>query len=393
MIRIRGPVSLLIVVGLGLSVATVVGVARYKFLESVLPMELIALFDGMSKMNDAGSQEAEETAKRTFSFGDGAGQYLVDASDGLLAQGPIAAMIGNFPVYIEDVITGYTTGVERDIPAEITTIRPIMGCILTPPLQDTVVGHVTAGSSNVPLALSTYNDTDLAKEVQVFVNVYRESGAANPFIKDGPAYESYDVAVTETRAPVYLVLENRFGNRIWNIHLAPGARIERVVLLGGEQAGIANLDPVVPVEVILNDGLTSCGIQPFYALNAGHLIFQSMANGAMSPEEAEAKLAVIGEKVAAYDIWFRDSFGVSAADSRIGYDQGTISLIGPVPGEADPKAVFALINGSKIRTTQDQFFEIRGQVAEGEDFASRVKAIATAFAFGDLSTLKQGVNF
>ena len=43
--------------------------------------------------------------------------------------------------------------------------------------------------------------------------------------------------------------------------------------------------------------------------------------------------------------------------------------------------------------TQDIYFEIDGQVAEGEDFAGRVKAIATAFAFGDLTTLRQGVSF
>lgn len=379
---VRGPISM-VVVGLISLAGVALVVAGPQAFEKVLPPAAIAFLENYNLGGGMiGGPSGEFPA-----------DFLSDNKDGLEAKGPIAARAGNEPVFIKDVITGYTTRVSRDIPSEITTIRPIMGCILTPPLKDTVVGHVTSGRSDVPLALSTYNDTHLAKEVQVFVNVYRESGVANPFLKDGPAYESYDVAVTETRAPVYLVLENTWGNRIWNIHLAPGARIERVILLGGEQAGIANLDPVVPVEVILDKGLANCGIHPFYPLNSGHLFFQSMANGAMSKDEAEAKLAVIGEQVAAYDIWFRDSFGVSAEDSRIGFDQGSISLIGPVPGETDPKAVFAPINGSKIRTTQDKFFEIKGQVAEGEDFASRVKAIATAFAFGDLSTLKQGVSF
>ena len=34
-----------------------------------------------------------------------------------------------------------------------------------------------------------------------------------------------------------------------------------------------------------------------------------------------------------------------------------------------------------------------GQVAEGQDFAARVRAIATDFAFGNLATLNQGVDF
>ena len=56
-------------------------------------------------------------------------------------------------------------------------------------------------------------------------------------VPEALAYQSYDVAVTEVSAPVYLVLQTGPGNRIWNIHAAPGVRIERVVLLGGDQVG------------------------------------------------------------------------------------------------------------------------------------------------------------
>ena len=43
--------------------------------------------------------------------------------------------------------------------------------------------------------------------------------------------------------------------------------------------------------------------------------------------------------------------------------------------------------------TQDDFFEIKGQIAAGEGFAARVMTIARSFAFGDLATLRQGVKF
>jgi hypothetical protein len=325
--------------------------------------------------------------------GEFASDYLFDNTDGLVARGPIAARVGNEAVFIKDVITGYTTNVGSAIPAEITTIRPILGCTPTPPQPGTAVGHVAAGRSGLTLALSTYNDTHLAAEVQTFVNVYRKTGAASPFIGQGPAYELYDVAVTETREPVYLVLETGSGNRIWNIHQTPGVRIERVVLIGGDQTGVANLDPVIPVEVVLSTGLTECGIQPAYPLNDGHMLFQSLDNGALSDEEAQETLGRIDAAVAAYDDWFRKTFGIGSVDSRIGWDAGTMAVIGPVPGEADPKATYTPVTGAKIRTTQDTFFEIRGQVAEGAGFASRVVAIATAFAYGDLTNLRQGVNF
>jgi hypothetical protein len=346
-----------------------------------------------SEANPESGAKFESADKSGSAPPGGAALHLLDTPDGLRADGSIAAMPGNRPVFIDDVVSDYATRVSDDIPSEITTIRPISGCRLTAPEADTEVGHITAGRSKLELALSTYNDGHLAAAVQTLVNAVRSGSKAVASDIRGPAYEAYDVAVTETRAPVYLVLENSHGNRIWNIHLAPGARIERVVLLGGDHAGVANLDPVVPVEVLLGEALAACGIQPAYRLNSGHLFFQSMNSGAMSKTEAETKLATINDAVAAYDTWFRDTFGVLAEESRAGFDEGTISVVGPVPGEAAPKAVYAPMRGARVRMTQDIFFEIQGQVAKGEDFASRVTAIATAFAFGDLNNLKQGVEF
>ena len=378
----RGSISLVIVSAIVLAgVVFMAPGALYRF----LPEEAADLLDNVSSAASVGSAVPQPD--------DTPADLLDDSPEGLLATGPIAAHAGNQPVFISDVVTGYQTAVSASMPAEITTIRPILGCLLTPPTEGTVVGHATSGQSGLGLALSTYNDAHLAEGLQAFVDDYRATGVASPGNGGAPAYESYDVAITETGAPVYLVLENGLGNRIWNLHLAPGARIERVVLLGGDQAGVANLDPVVPVEVILNDGLAACGIQPAYDLNPGHAFFRSVQSGEMSSDAAETQLAVIRDRAAAYDIWFRDSFGVLAGQSRVGFDKGTLSVIGPLPGAAGQKAVYAAIEGARVRTTQDQYFEIAGQMAEGQDFAARIRDIATDFAFGDLATLRQGVDF
>jgi len=353
--------------------------------EGILPPAVVGLVGDARALVGLGGTDARS--------GNRPEDFLDIDETGFTAVGPIAARAGNQPVFIKEVISGYSTRGSTGMPAEITTLRPIMGCMPTPPISGSVVGHVTAGRSDLPLALLTYNDTHLATAVQRFVDAYRKTGAATDIDLGALTYQSYDVAVTEINAPVYLVLENGTGNRIWNIHLAPGARIERVVLLGGQQAGVANLDPVVPVEVILSDGLAACGIAPGYGLAAGNALIQSLQSGAMSAAEAEAGLLEIGIRASAYDRWFLDSFGTGAEASRAGFDRGTISVVGPVPLEAEPKAVYVQIAGAKLRMTKDKFFEIRGQVGEGEDFASRVRAIATTFAFGDLANLRQGVEF
>lgn len=374
----------MLVFGAILLAALAFAVLHPRTFEAILPDTAITFLEGLT---GPGADGAPRNA------GQSPADYLEDGAEGLLAQGPIAAGPGNSPVFIRDAVTGYSVRLATGVPAEITTIRPILGCRLTPPQSGSIVGHVVAGSSGVATALATYNDTHLAAEVQVFVDHYRRTGMADPAQTPAPAYEAYDVAVTETLAPVYLVLESGTGNRLWNIHLAEGARIERVVLLGADQAGVANLDPVVPVEVLLNGGLRACDIEPAYVLNPGHRLYQDLASGSSTAAEADQRIAAQLDAARRYDTWFHDSFGVKAGESRIGYAAGTISIIGPVPGAGEPKAVSAPILGAKVRMTRDTYLEIAGQVPEGEDFASRVRAIATAFAFGDLTNLRQGARF
>ena len=380
---IRGPITLLIVGAIMLAGFALVALGPQAF-ERYLPERVVAMLDGGFSGTFNGVQRS----------GDTPADFLDDGVDGLEAQGPIAAMAGNRPVFIADVIEGYSTRVGSGIPAEITMIRPISGCRLTAPLQGTTVGHVTSGATGLDLPLLTYDDNDLALAVQDFVNAYRSGGGTGINPPSGLAYEVYDVAVTETRAPVYLVLESTGRNRIWNIHLSPGAQVERVILLGGMHSGVANLDPVVPVEVLPGAAMAACGIEPAYPLNPGHRFFDVLKNGPGTyKEDAEATYQVMQERIAAYNTWFRDTFGVKADETRAGFDDGTLSVVGPQPGAAEPKAVYAPVKGARIRMTQDSYFEIQGQVPEGEDFAGRVKAIATSFAFGDLTTLRQGVNF
>ncbi len=389
----RGPISLVIVGLISLFLVTLVALGPRR-LAGILPEPVIAMLERQPFLPRFGDGGGSFGGGGRLPAGTTPSDLLAADPDGLLAQGPIAALQGNRPVFIDAVIDGYETRIAGAVPAEITTIRPISGCKLTPPQDGTAVGHVTAGESGLALGLLTYNDRTLAAAVQRFVDTYRELGTAQADAGAELAYQAYDVAVTETRRPVYLVLVNGRGNRIWNIHLAPGARVERVVLLGGDQAGVANLDPVVPVEVLPAAGLAACGIVPAYAADTGTDAAGAVAGQAGSAEAgATVDPAAGADRMAAWNTWFRDSFGVRADETRAGFDRGMVSVVGPVPGEADLKAVYAPIQGARIRMTQDTYFEIRGQSGTDDSFAGRVEAIAKTFAFGDLGYLRQGVSF
>lgn len=376
---LRSLVSLVMALGIVLG-AMVYVVRTPDFRDRVLPDSATAFLRETGFLAAVGAPDGDVRIGATPQ------DFLIATSEGLVADGPIAAGGDNQPVFIKDVVSGHSVDPGSDIPAEITTIRPILGCELTRPLQGTVIGHVTSVRSPLTLALTSYSDADLAAAVQDYVDAYRKFGSDAQLPAGGPRYAVHDVAVTETAAPVYLVLENMGGNRIWNIHLAEGARIERVVLLGGSQSGVANLDPVVPVEVILAAGLADCGIDPAYGPDADQ--FPVATTSADTGTDAETL-----QRAKAYDTWFRDSFDVLAGESRRGYAEAVVTLIGPVPATAEERAVYASIKGARVRTTHDQYFEIQGQPTGGKDFAARVLMIATGFAFGDLDRLRQGGEF
>ena len=384
----RSPLGVVIWI-ISATIGVTFAAVKYQVLDAFIPSEAL---EAMGRAADSAEDESElfgikpkREVVATTTETDGPRKFLVDSPEGLRAEGPIAAMPGNQPILIDEVISGYAASSDAGVPAMVNAIRPISGCRLTPPSDGAAVGHVTAGESGLNLPLTTYDDRNLADGVQAFVDALRAGEADPDAALRGPDYDAYDVAVTETRDPVYLVLESQMGNRVWNIHAAQGVRIERVILLGGGQAGVANLDPVVPVEVILQDGLTECGIRPAYKASPGQAAATSTDQQLTPAELAEASRA--------YDSWFRDSFGVVASETRAGFDFGSISIVGPVPREAAQRADYAPIQGATLRTTRGTYFEIAGQVAQGEDFASRVKAIAKTFAFGDLNYLRQGAKF
>jgi hypothetical protein len=368
-----------------------------KVFEKILPEDAVAWLNDFGMGNEMatfGSFGGSTAA------GDDPQSHLRDTSDGWRPSDKIAAMPGNRAVFIADVISGRRTSIDGHSPQGVSVLTPVADCRITPPGNDVLVGHVSAWStSGLRLGLSTYGDAELAAAVQKLGGVYRNTGSKMLSGTDAAlrenSFDAYDVVVTETARPVYLVLQSSDDLRIWNLHLAPGARLQRVVLLGGRQAGVLNLPDGVPVEVLRSAELDACGFpRPFYALNPGALIFQSIEAGALDADEAQVTLDRIAAQGDAYDAWFRAQFGVSADDTMAGnWIGGNIAVAGPKPATPEGRAEWRPVKGATALVTTDAYLEYEGLTASGAGFEARVMAIAKAYAWGDLGNLEQGVDF
>lgn len=370
-----------------------------RFLEKIMPERVLVWIDdndgfgglfslsGTFNMMDSGAAKGDPNDPDS---------YLRAGKDGWIATPKIAALPGNKAAFVKDVLEGRRRDTSNVAPASVGRLSPVTDCRLTAPNAGSLVAHIgVVGSRDAALALATYGDAELAEAVRNFAKVYRKTGLKQVQGLSNLRFTNYDVVVTETEKPVYLVLEATGYHRLWTIHLAPGAQIERVVLLGGAQVGVANLDPDVPVEVLRNAELDACGIpQAVYPLPPGHMLFQSLEAGLLPQEEADATLAEIAAATTAYDRWFRASFGVKATETLTGnWRDGTIAVAGPVPADPAARAKYTPVAEAAARITTDTYVEYPALKAKGEDFATRVVAIATAFAGGDLKSIQPEVSF
>ncbi len=395
---VRGPISM-VIVGAIMLVMMALTMGGPRVFENVLPEKAIVWIEtmGMGTMEGGWTYTAHGTlrmggGKAPTADPDDPNSRLRDSSDGWSADVSVATLQGGGLAWVEDVIDGHRTRVHGHAPGTVTPLTEVQGCAFTPPTALAHVGHAASGE-RVQIDLGTYNDSHIAAAVQTLVNVYRDSGTVRSFRAAGPQYDVFDIALTETARPVYLVLVAGAGQPVFNIHLAPGARIERVALIGGDQTGVANLPEDVPVEVMRRPLAESCGAVPFYPLNPGALYYQSVENGAIRAEEVPQYEARFAAAEAAWEGFFRANFGVSARESLSGdVRQVMVAAIGPVPDDAGARAVWQPIKGAPVRVTMDQYVDYP-DMPEGQDFDSRVQAVARAFAWGDIANLSTGVDF
>jgi hypothetical protein len=387
---VRGPISLVIVSVISLFMFILVS-GGPKVFENVLPESAVAWLTDFGMGNTMGSFGGSSFGNKPKDPND-ASARLEDNHDGWQADDGVTTLAGMHLAFVDQVIDGYSRRVVDAVPGPVEVLEEQAGCAFTPPSEGAYVGLATV-SERTPIGLATYNDSHIADAVQYLAKIYRLEGKVERATLQGLSFEVADIAVTETAKPVYLVLDASYRRIVYNIHLAPGATIERVVLIGGIEAGVANVAADVPVEVMTDEIATACGFQAFYPLNPGHLFFQSMASGAMSQEDVDLRLAQFKAAEVQWEKIFRASFGVSPDGLSTG-SVGEVSLatIGPVPATPEARAVWKTVKDAPLRVTVDQYVERPG-AGDGRDFDAVVKAVAKSFAWGKLENLSNGVNY
>lgn len=314
--------------------------------------------------------------------------YLVQRTWGVIAEGPVAAHDRSAAVFIGDAISGWRPADDDEVVARVQMLREPTDCTMPVPAAGARVVNLAVEHPSTKSGLYSFTEADLLESVETWFDRirYTEETPRVPGPASSHEYRVHDIAVTETAAPLHLVVQNLApSNVLYNIHLAPGAVLSGVSMLGGDANAVAGLAAGVPVAVMTRKTLAACGVTMRDAVR-GEAGIEAMIRDhkLRTEEEIAAARTELAAAVAAYDAWFRAQFGVPAKEARIGLSFAEVSLIGPVPADPSTGApVYLPITGANVLAQAQDYFKVEGLHAWPEAYRAEVTRMGALLAGGD----------
>ena len=256
-----------------------------------------------------------------------------DGIHGWEYRSPALAHVGTEEIALSAVAAGLPGAgpLPEGVPAALAALPANEGCRVRLRAPDAEIRGVRLGGARRAGGVTMLSEDQIA--AQALANVTALTDPARGPVPREPRLGTgvgstglgvVDVLVTETAAPVHLVLQSVGGDVLWNLHAGEGARIAAVTLVTPEHAGIAGHEGV-PVDVLRTaDG---CAPAPERAPAPHWRMVRNLGGlGAL-----EKVLTDWQDRHDAYAAWYESVFGVPADAFTIRHARADHVLVGPVP--------------------------------------------------------------
>lgn len=253
-----------------------------------------------------------------------------------------------------------------EFPARVSRFNTQGGCDFPAPQAGSIVTLVNLYGSSSPTSIFPTSKELLAKNTERLLD---RSGNTVLMVLGKTAivdpYEMTNVVITETSAPLHLVLASR-DKIIWNFVLAEGVEISHVTLLGRGDVGVVNLPETVGVTAFNKRTLEKCDVNPAAPTSPKwHLASRS--------KEAFAEYKV---KAARFAHWLAQNHKGAAEIKRIDGLGFSNVLIGPAPTTLETRVPYRGIGQAHVRMASKEKIEVMDRKA----YALKIKSIAKAKA-------------
>ena len=323
----------------------------------------------------------------------------ISETDTMSDQGPVfasprVAHAGVDAISVSDVVSSISLPTEDMALGTITPITRNDRCELRPALASEKITGVRIENALLPAPLYAFSDQQMADQVMENVEALTQGArGTDPLGKLAGEKASLDVFVTDTSAPLYLVLQNMGPGVIWNLHIAPDVEIAHVAMIGSDFSGVANLPSDATLEALLvgdfipphqygaDDTVRSCMIRPWRLPNADWIGSLKSEAGSLVDQN---QMYSYTKGYEAYNRWYSATLGVDAAANTVTARDAAHVLLGPLP--AAPFAYRSLA-GQDIRFMEVEHL-ITGNPTERVFAATSIhRDLLTAAVGGDIAAL------
>ncbi len=261
------------------------------------------------------------------------------------------------PVFRDAVFAGAAKSTEAEVPLIVAHHPLLNDCTGLSPAAPGEAVALVRGGARMKAGVMRQDESAMRALVTDYLEDLRKPrtwrSTLDPAAIKGQIFDAYEVAVTRKDVPLVLVLSGAMREpRIWNLQIAPGVRLARVVLLGGELDGVAHLPEGVPVEAIGRAALAECGAREAYPHSEISLLHQNYARGMLGEREYTEIQEEARTAYEAWAAWFAARYGAEPMAVSYGLDVGMGVLIGPLPATPETRLPWAPLAGAPVSLTE-----------------------------------------
>jgi hypothetical protein len=306
------------------------------FAVQAVPPEMSASLASITSVFSSGS---------TMQSIDGSGVFDTDSQAdagmrGANVQSPAVASSLPDSLTLADLVTGFalpddTTQIGRIIPFDRND-----QCNLRRPLADEQVVNVRLENGALPVPVRAFSDTALVGQLARNVAAVTQDGRPYDWgAQVSGEMTGVDVFLTDTSAPIYLVLQNLGKGIVWNVQTAPGVTLAHVAIVSSEVSGLVSPPATTSFEALLvsdfvpqhefgaDDTVRACMIRPWREPQPDWGAVQRADGNALYSNQIHS--FTMG--YAAYDAWHTGTLGVDAGTNLIAPETAAHVLVGPIP--------------------------------------------------------------
>ncbi len=257
---------------------------------------------------------------------------------------------------VADVASGFSVSAGSVAPKDLILFDRNTRCEFRAPKRSEKFYSVNLDYGLIKTQVRAFSDTEVVSKLKAFIKwnmnfSYTRNAKLEKYLVSGKI-NAVDVFVTDTTAPVYLVLQSFDVPVIWNVHTAENVKIAHIAVNSPGASGVVLPVQNTPVEAInfkdflISDkgnssqrnaanknSATFCDARPWRKPKE-HWVQWIKADRSDGPYRNQRD--TFFEKARAYDKWFRTVFGQGAEENLTEAEAAAHVLLGPLPKQRIP---------------------------------------------------------